>query len=404
MKKTAFIFGLMLLSTLAQASMPDYNSPEILARANIRDGYNLPPMSFLSNTSPVINNRGDVTFKIMGSNGEPNHGLWLKLQEEENGKIVYVAPEDRLLTDPQINNQSKIAFNLYDEGITDGIFSLDGVSLKVDQVLKPEGQDLIYYTYPQIMNDGKIFFRGTNENNERTFFSYSNGNLQKIISEGIESYGQKSSYLFRLHLNDKGEMVFKRRLGEAGQWDESNGDEILFLKPNAQNGYDSTVIARDRDADPTSFYLGFSNNVTLSKSGLATFTATLEDSHKTLVLYKEGILRNLAIEKVDELSEIEMFTPKVNDQGLVAFRAKDQEGKRGIFIANTEGIKKLVTEGDEVKTDLGMAKILSNPNYPGFSGEIDMNDNGDIVFTCLIVGAADNKEWGTAVFKLSPKK
>jgi hypothetical protein len=402
--KTAFVFGLILFSTLTHAAMPDYKAPEILVRANLRDGYNLPPMSFISNPSPSINNRGDVALKIMGSNGETTQGLWLKLDEEENGKIVYFAPEERFMTEPQINNQSKIAFNLYDEGVTDGLFTFDGVSLKVDQVLKPEGQDLIYYTYPQIMNDGKIFFRGTNENNERTFFSYLNGNLQTIITEGIETYGQKSSYLFRLHLNEKGEMVFKRRLGESGQWDESNGDEILFLKPNAQNGFDSTVIARDRDADPTSFYLGFSNNVTVSKSGLATFTATLEDSHKTLVLYKEGILRNLAIEKADDLSEIEMFTPKVNDQGLVAFRAKDLQGKRGIFIASTFGIKKLIGEGDEIMTDLGMAKILSNPNFPGFSGEIDMNDNGDIVFTCILVGAADNKEWGTAVFKLSPKK
>jgi len=361
-------------------------------------------MSFLSNTSPSINNRGDVAFKLMAFDGENNQGLWLKTNEDANGKIVYTAPEQRFVTEPTLSNSQKIVFNLFDDGITDGLFTLDSDTLKVEQVLKPEGQDLMHYTYPQILNDGKIFFRGTNENNERTFFSFTQGNLQKIIAEGIESYGQKSSYLFRLHLNEKGEMVFKRRLGEAGDWDEANGDEIIMLKPNAQNGYDSTVIARDRDADPNSFYLGFANNATISKNGLVAFTATLEDSHKTLVLFKEGILRNLAIEKADEISEIEMFTPKVNEQGLVAFRAKDPQGKRGIFVASTEGIKKLVTEGDLVSTDLGMAKILSNPNYPGFSGEIDMNDNGDIVFTCLLVGANDNKEWGTAVFKLSPKK
>ena len=402
MKKFALSFLLFASASFTSwAALPEYNAPELLARANIRDGHNLPPMSYLSNTSPTINNRGDVVFKLMAFNGENNQGLWLKLSEEENGKIIYTAPDSRFITDPSINAQRKVVFNLFDEGITDGLFVLDGQSLKVDQILKPEAYDLVHYTYAQIMNDGSVFFRGTNEENARTFYSYADFKLNKIISEGVESYGNKSSYLFRLHLNDNKEMVFKRRLGQTGEWDESNGDEILLLKPNG-NSYESVVIARDRDADPQSFYLGFANNATLSNNGLVAFTATLEDSHKVLVLYKEGILRNLAIENLDEISEIEMFTPKVNSQGTVAFRARDQAGKRGIYIATTEGIKKLIGEGDEIKTDLGMAKVLSNPHYPGFSGEIDMNDNGEIVFSCLIVGAADNKEWGTAIFKLSP--
>lgn len=403
MMRNLIFLVLLLCSGMAQALLPDYEAPELLARANIRDGFNLPPMSFLSNTSPVINNQGDVVFKLMAFDGENNQGLWLKLKEDQNGKIVFTAPDSRFITDPSINAQRKIVFNLYDEGITDGLFLLDGLSLKVDQVLKPEDKNISYYTYSQVLNDGKIYFRGTNEANERTFYSF-DGSLKKIITEGVESYGEQSAYLFRPFLNQKGEMVFKRRLGLTGEWDEERGDEILLLKPNAQNTYDSVVIARDRDADPSSYYLSLSNSVTMSKNGLVAFTATMEDSHRALVLYKEGILRHLAIEKADELTEIELFTPKVNDQGLVAFRARDLEGKRGLFVASTEGIKKLIGEGDEVMTDLGMAKILSNPNYPGFSGEIDMNDNGEIVFSCLLVSAQDNKEWGTAILKLSPKK
>ena len=101
---------------------------------------------------------------------------------------------------------------------------------------------------------------------------------------------------------------------------------------------------------------------------------------------------------------IEIFSPKVNDQGQVLFRAKDELGKRGIYLADANGVKRIISEGDEVNTDLGMGKILSNPNYPGFGGEVDMNDHGEIVFNCLLVGAKDNKEWGSAIFKISPLK
>jgi hypothetical protein len=401
MKKTFTLF-LLTLALPTFASIPDYSKPELLARANIGDGYNLPPMSFLSNTSPVINNYGDVTFKLMAFDGDNNQGLWLKPGTEQNGKIIYTAPDMRFLTEPAINENGKIVFNLYDEGITDGIFTIDGYSNKVEQVITPENDDIAYYTYPQILTNGKIYFRGTNQDNVRTFYQF-DGSLKKIIAEGTTAFGQRSSYLFKPSMNENGALSFKRRLGEIGDWDESNGDEILLLKPNGNN-FDSIVIAKDRDSDPKSKFTGFTNTTSLSKNGMVAFMAFLEDNSKALILYKDGDLKNIAREKADDISEIEYFAPKVNDQGLVLFRAKNTEGKRGIYLADSGRITRIIAEGDEVQTDLGTAKILSNPNYPGFGGEVDMNDHGEIVFYCLIVGAKDNKEWGSAIYKISPLK
>ena len=110
----------------------------------------------------------------------------------------------------------------------------------------------------------------------------------------------------------------------------------------------------------------------------------------------------LATEGLNDISEIETFAAQVNDTGMVVFRAKDLEGKRGIYIANEEGVKRLIGEGDEVKTDVGPGKILYNPNYPGFGGDVRLNEKGDIVFYCLIVSQPDAKELGSAVFKFSP--
>jgi hypothetical protein len=400
--KNTFALFLMTLSLSSMAAIPEYSAPVLLARANLSDSYNLPPMSFLSNTYPVINNRGDVTFKLIAYEGENNQALWLKPGSAENGKIIYTAPDMRFITDPTLNEFGKIAFNLFDEGITDGVFTIDGDTLKVDHVIPPENDDIAYYTYPQILTNGKIYFRGTNQDNVRTFYQF-DGALKTIITEGVTTFGQKSSYLFKPSMNDGGALSFKRRLGEMGEWDEKQADEIILLKPNGKS-YDSIVIAKDKDSDAQSKFLGFLNSTSTSKSGMVAFTAYTEDSSKALILYKDGDLKNIAREKADDISEIEMFTPKVNDQGMVLFRAKDMEGKRGIYLADSNKVIRIVREGDEIETDLGTAKILSNPNYPAFGGEVDMNDHGEIVFYCLIVGAKDNKELGSAVYKISPLK
>ncbi len=408
MKYILFLLTTLVVSNLSFAALPDYKAPEILARANIKDGYNLPPMTFLNNSSPIINNRGDVAFKIMAVEGANNQALWVKTAEDANGKIVYVAPDERFLTEPStINEHGKIAFNLYDEGVTDGLFLLDTKTLKVDQVLAPDNLPIIFYTYPQVQNNGHIIFRATDDNNDRMYYEFTGSKLNKIISEGVESLGIKSSYLFRPSVNESDAMAFKSRMGERGQWDESNPDSILVISPSTDPkvpGLKVATIARDKDSDSHSPFLGFGNSVSLSTNGLVAFMAVQLDSKKSIILAKDNTLKTLALEGANGISEIEIFSPKVNDQGLVLFRAKDMEGKRGLYLADDSGVKRIIGEGDEIETDVGMGKILYNPNYPGFAGEIDMNDHGEIVFHCIAVSSPDNKELGSAIYKIAPKK
>ncbi|MGZ3789478.1 MAG: DUF7453 family protein [Bacteriovorax sp.] len=408
MKYKLIMLASLFATHVSLAALPEYNPPEILARANIQGGYNLPSMSFLNNTSPVINNRGDVAFKVMAVEGVNNQALWLKTAIEPNGKIVYVAPDERFLTEPStISENGKIAFNLYDEGVTDGLFIIDSKTLKVDQVLSPDNLPIQYYTYPQVQNNGHIFFRATDDNSDRMFYEFTGTRLNKIIAEGVESLGIKSSYLFRPSVNEAGSIAFKSRMGERGQWDERSPDSILMLSPSTDPkapGLKVVTIASDKDSDPRSNFLGFGNTVSLSNHGLIAFMGVQLDSKKSIVLAQNGLLKTVAAEGSNGISEIEMFAPKVNDHGLILFRAKDMEGKRGLYLADDTGVKRVIGEGDDVGSDLGLAKILYNPNYPGIGGDVDMNDQGEIVFYCMIVSSPDNKELGSAVFKITPKR
>lgn len=400
------IFTVFIFSQNLFASIGEYNAPELLARTDIQDGYNLPSMSFLNNPSPVINNNGDVLFKVMSVEGTNNQGIWLKSQDDQNGKIVYIAPEERFITDPSINDSGKIVFNLYDEGVTDGIFEMDSKSLEVDQVLRPTNLPIQHYTYPQILNNEHILFRATNDLNDRMVYDFSGSKLKKLLSEGNEVFKNKISYLFRPSANENGTLVMKVRFGERGQWNEENPDAILLVTPSVDPKVPSPVykiIAADKDLDPSSQYQSFGNSVSISHSGNVAFSATLADSKKSILFFKDNLIKVYATEGSNDIGEIELFAPRVNDLGQVLFRAKDESGARAIYLADGESVMKILREGDVVNTDQGLAKVLDNPNFPGFGGEVDLNDKGDILVMAVLIGAFDNKELGNAIYKISPK-
>ncbi len=392
MKLQCILITLLMASSIQNsfAKISDYNSPVIIARANINDSYNLPLMSFISNASPVISDRGDVAFKVASIGGLATQGLWVKTFEDVNGKILYTAPDDRFVTDPSINDFGKVAFNLFEEGVTDGLFVLDSKNLKVDHILPSDDLHLQSFTYPLITNNNDVYFRGTDDNNIRSFFIFNN-KLNKIISEG-----NNTAYLFRPAINENGSVAFKARVGALGEWDENSPDQIILIKDNIKK-----IIAEDKDSDSASIFLGFGNSVALSTNGNIAFTGVIEKNQKGIFIFTNGITKKIALESENDISEIENFSVKVNNEGYVLFRAKDMAGHRSLFLADTSMVKKLISEGDEIESDLGKSKILLNQFYPGFGGEIDINNNGDIVFNCSLVRATDDKELGQAIYTIS---
>lgn len=387
------IFVTFIFCNTAIAILPQYNTPEILARSDIYDGYNLPKMSFITNVSPVINDSGDVAFKVEAIGDKNAQGIWAKRSDAAQGKIIFTAPDDRFITDPSINNSGKIAFSLFDEGITDGIFVLDSKTLTVSNVLPSTGLNLQNFTYPVITDNNDIFFRGTTQEGNRSFFLF-NSSLKTIISEG-----DGASYLFKPSINNSGYIASKIRLGEIGQWDESNPDQIILIGPDHNQ-----IIAQDQNNNPESSFLSFDNSVALSDNGLIAFVGLAKNNKRGVFVYNKGFIVSIATEGENNVSEIEKFSVKVNDKGMVLFRAKDSEGKRSIFVGEFGELQRLIGEGDTIESDLGPSKILFDKSSPGFGGEIDMNAHGDIVFNSIILNADGNEEYGQAIYKISTKK
>jgi len=398
----------VLSLTVLTGVLPSYKS-ELLARTNGSSTYNMPAYSSVNNTSPSINDQGDVTFKMLSGGFDQNgdhseqSAIWLKTNKDIDGRAVYFGPKEKLIGDPEMLDHGDILFTLFNEVSNDGLFIYETKN-QVSKNIFP-AKDMAALSYAQLTNDRAYVFRTTDSENNRAFYEWRSDKLWPIVDED-GGY----AYLFGPSVNDHSQWLFKARLGEKFNYAEEAKDQIILLTPQftatGEKSYQKAIVAQDSDADVLSPYKSFDNSPIVTNAGYAVFTATLKDRTRVIVAVKDGKHFVVAQEKLNNISQIEMFSPKINDNGLVVFRAKDDQGLRGIFLANpfalNPEVKKLIGEGDAIMADQGLAAILKRDQFPGFGGNVDINNNNEIVFSAVI--ATENHKWiyGSAIYKLQP--
>lgn len=402
----------MILAVLSAAALfstlPEYKS-ELLARTNGGSTYNLPTYSMVNSTSPSINDYGEVAFTVVsgGTDLAGDHGeqaaIWLKTRKDMDGRIVYFAPKEKMVSDPKMLDRGDVIFSQFDEVSSDGIFSFNPSKQTTENIFLAKGMAAV--NYPQLTGDSSYVFRSTDAENNRSFFEYRADTLSEIVNED-SGY----SYLFGPNVNEASQWVFKARLGDKFNYGEEASDQIILLTPHftafGEKSYQKTVLAQDSDSDALSPYKAFDNSPAISNAGFVVFTATLKDRVRTIIAVKDGVHFIVAREGENDISQIEMFSPQINDNGFVVFRAKNGKGLRGIYLANPFAakpeIKKLLGEGHSIMTDQGMGAILRRDNFPGFGGNVDINNSNEIVVSTVV--ATENQKWifGTAIYKLHP--
>ena len=401
MKRLVFSSLLAALAFPAFAeTLPEYAPPELLVRVHFMDTYNLPPLTYLSNTSPAINNQGDVAIKLMAVDGKTNQAVWFK-PHNAPGEVIYIAPEDHYVTDPTLNDRGQVTFSPFNDFESLGVLVYDSLSKTTDVKVSGPEHKIMYAGYAQTLNDGTTIFRSMGKDYDRSFVEYKDS-YSTVAREGERRFDTPAAYLFRPSVNDKKQWAFRVRLGERGEISDAQSDQILLIQPKGDGTYEKIVIAQDRKGDPNSNYTGFGHAVSLSQNGMVAFVGHLPDRRKSLVLYKDGELHSLVTEGLDDISELELFTPRLNSSGTVAFRAKNTKGVRGLYVANESSVKRLLGEGDGVMTDKGYGSFLLKQDFPGFAGDIDFNEKGELVFACVLA-SPENRIIGDAIYKLSPK-
>ncbi|MGP1309231.1 MAG: hypothetical protein ACTS27_03415, partial [Phycisphaerales bacterium] len=84
--RSPLVFAIAALATVALAA-PEYSAPQLQARANFSGAFNLPDAAFFTNSTPDINELGNVVFRVGVIAGTESDGLWFG--GNASGSILY---------------------------------------------------------------------------------------------------------------------------------------------------------------------------------------------------------------------------------------------------------------------------------------------------------------------------
>lgn len=399
--RTTAIATLLALASSAHAVLPDSYTYQLQVRSNFAanpgGSFNIPGSWFIdSNNAPGLNDSNQLAHKIGVTSGD-FHALWFGTNGV--GGVVHQGATGAFLSAVTVNNAADV---ITEQRLSsqDGLYRYrNSTGLTSFFTNRPLGATS--WSSPQINNSGAIGYRAAFSGLGNLFVSF-NGELTPPIHAAEVGVDPASpySFLFTPAFNNNRQIASSVRIGGPGQTGSSQPDEIRIFNADGS----STLIVRDRDADPSSNFRSFDNSVALNDNGQVAFMATLfSPANVRGVFISDGVTTTtIALTNGGTISNLEFFGPSLNNSGLVAFRAFDSASKRAIWVgdAATPGtLIRVATEDQLIPTDLGQGRIDQHDTSPVFGGAPRINNLGNVAFNAALTPEANNQiEWGTGVY------
>jgi hypothetical protein len=383
--------------TCAHAALPEYTSVELQARSNLLvndNGYNLPPGSSFNSISASINASAQVAFRVQvvpdaKDPGMSRPGVWLGAHG--SGALVYTGAIDALIdNDTCINDAGDIAFTISASGAGNSLYLYDASAGSAGAIgtlpVIPNS-----YGAPCVNANGDIGFQASFASG-RAYAARIGSTTSIYAGDANVVPGSPYTYLYTPSFNAAGTIAAK----VATSPDQFTAVEIRTF---ASDGSSQRVIA-NQATDATSLYSKFDNSLALSDNGKIAVIATRAADNRRVVLRIEGANAS-EIAEVDPsgtILDLDSFAPAINDNGWIAFRARDGDGQ-AVYLGDGNELVRVVGNHDVVQTDLGTAQLGQHDSSPVFAGRPAINAHGDIAFVAGLHPEADNGvEWGSGVF------
>lgn len=376
------------VAATAVADVPEYNHLELQCRSNFGTNpggsYNLPGSSFFNSGTPDLNNNGEVVIRLQSISGDgARKGLFFG--SDGNGGIVWEAAYDSLISDASINNNGYVV-------VPQTFSSLNGVYYYDDATedsgfLTNDPLGTSGWSSPTVNDDGDVSYR-INFSGSRAWYSYSDSGGAYHVQESGLNPNSDYDFLFTPAMNNNREIAGKAQRN-------SGGNDIILADADGH----ITIIASDSNADPKSPYAGFSNSVSLTDDGRVAFNASLVSGGRGIFLSDGDTTVEIVTTAHPDINEFEFFTAAVNNNGLVVLRVVDSDGNQAIVASDGTELRRVVTAGDQIEIDAGLAQVGQHDDSPVFGGSPSINDNGDIAFNAGLTPHDDDQiEWGSGVF------
>lgn len=375
--------------------------------AESTQGYNLPNRYSFGNISPSLNNNGNIAFKVLG----PWHqAIWYG--GDRTGRLVYIAPKSALLSKVSLNNQECLVWEQL-RSPRNGIWHYDAATNASTQLTtSPLGS--CGWAGATLNDRGWVGFRAkfADAYGLACYHPTPSPATSTLALMGNLDASSIYSFLFLPSFNNQGQIAAKVRLGQPGDIGDERPDQIRIFGPDG----DSKLIEVNQNYDPDSPYQSFDNSIGFNDKEQIAFIATLSSGQRGVFRFDPGGTKAMlkpsgsapptalcswliALEGSGQISRLERFPPKLNNNGLIVFRAFDNNGLRAIWVGDGVTLHKVVCEGDILPTDIGTLKLARPDNGAVFIGAPDLNDQGDIVFAASLSDPQDARiGYGAGLF------
>jgi hypothetical protein len=359
----------------AQAGLFPYTT-QLMARASIGAGastFNLPSGSAFSSATPDINNNRRVAFNplLVGSTGF--EGIWFGQTSAGSlgtGSVVYAPNEDVSISDPNLNNNNVVVFPQTFSS-ANGIYRYDPVpNTTVLHTAGPLGASS--WANPRMNDAGFVGTRVTFSSGQ-AYVSYNTANPpQSVVHAADRAADPTSPYSFLSTPNFDNSRRIAGRVNVGTTFDNANPDEVRIFNSDGT----STLIAEDRDGDPASPFFQFDNTQPgMNDNGWVAFISRTSTAASSRSVFLSNGTQTITIATPGVgLTSIDNFSPAVNNNNQVVFRATDLSGNISVFVGDGTTLQRVVGIGDIIQTDIGPFAINS------LGGNPTINDLGDLAF------------------------
>jgi hypothetical protein len=340
----SFFISLFLSSSLFASG---YGKPQLIARYSGTDSHNIPSGLTCFTADPIPTFDG----VFLGCMNNQGHSQMVRFHPDF--ELVAISENGLFSLPKEVDRKS--SWYEFDEAGLSKLFEFREGELQVTKLKNLGPQDALIDAFIPIKNDIYIYRL---QRETKKLFTWKDSIVTSFFDEQI-------SHLFPPESTANGNFVFKIRKDSLS---DNAPDELIFW-----NGSFKSIL-KDQDADPSSAIKSFRHQLALDHDSVAVI-ATDSAGEALFILHNGAMVEVARVGK--ELTSFDYFSPKMKN-GILVFRGIDLEKRKALWVFEHRVLKKLLTQGDVVKTDVGLARFDYKSQDALFYGAPGISESGDI--------------------------